>query len=239
MNNNYLQQNNLQQSNDGYEKPDYKNKSNKPLILFLVLLLLVLASYIVYDKITEEKSLKNNDETIDSENENDDTTKEDEPVELSISDSLVSSLYATTKTFCSYTRSLYYDEGTVLRSDINVYDLHPESNPDNTLYACDIPETYQTKIISAKQYSDRIEIVEKHIYIVYVTTSENVYKIYAEHVAYNAAGEISLPKLDTIIGSDYSDSLIDNYLDKVPSYTFTFNKQSDGTYLLYSIKKES
>ncbi len=231
-----MDNNDLQQNNNGYEVQNYKKNSNKPLILFLVLLILGLTGYIVYDKVIKENPTKNNDEATDSEKNDDDSTKTDEPVELSISGSLVTSLYDTTKTNCDFFRSFYYNAGTTLRSSIKDTDLNPSVTPGG---GCPIGGTYKTKVVSAKQYSDRIEILEKHVYIaIDNNTSGTSYLIYEEKPDYTVKESVS-NTIATIDESNYNDATVDKYLNNVSGYTFTFNKQSDGTYSLYSIKQEA
>lgn len=230
MNNDFSQQN-----NNVHEELNRRANSNRPLILLLVLISLGLASYIVYDKVIEGNSAKNNDEIVDSDKENDDVTENDEPVDLSITSSLISSLYDKTKTECSSFRSFYYENDMTLRSNIKDTDLYP--NITNS--GCPMGGSYQTRIISAKQYSDKIEISEKHIYITLNNGGTGTSYVIYENVPDFNDKNSALDNIDTVSEADYTNSLVDNYLDKVSIYTFTFNKQNDGSYTLYSIEKES
>jgi hypothetical protein len=233
MDNNYSTQ-----SSNEYEEHNYKNKSNgnKPLILLLVLLLLGAVGYIVFDKINEGKSLKDNDKAIDSVKGNTDKDKDktDKPVELSINDSLVKSLYDMTKPECDFFSHFYYDAAETLRSNIKETDLFPNI----TMGGCPIGGGFQKKVVSAKKYSDKVEIYEKHIYTALDSgpNGETIYTVYPNVVDFSDKNSVS-NSLGTFTYNEQSQSAIDSYLDKAPSYIFTFNKQSDGTYTFYSIKK--
>ena len=212
------------------EKTNSKGKNNKVLIIVLVLISLGLASYIVYDKVIDGKEVKNNDEIVDSKTEED----ADKVEELSLTSSLVTSLYDETKTDCNLFRSFYYNDDITLRTDIE-----SDLNPEVSGIGCPIGGTYQTKIISAKKYSDRIEISEKHIYAAIDNNQSGTsYVIFGELPDYNDK-DYATKIIDTVSEKNYTTSLIDNYTNKVSTYVFTFNKEEDDSYKLYSIKKES
>lgn len=85
---------------------------------------------------------------------------------------------------------------------------------------------YETTIVKALKYEDKIEIFEKVIYIRYTDNDEKVSKnIYA-------ADKKTIID-ENIDGDNYN---INNYLNELDSYKYTFNLE-DGKYYFYSVEK--
>ena len=99
---------------------------------------------------------------------------------------------------------------------------------EQNMYGCGgtmIP-FYETKTVEATKYNDRIEIIEKMAYIEFDTdenSDELSQLIYTDSSATN--------KIDTISSED--EIKIDNYLDKLDSYKYTFKKDGNNYYLYY------
>ena len=88
---------------------------------------------------------------------------------------------------------------------------------------------YETKIIKAVKYSDRIEITEKVVYVELEwdeSSSETYQFVYTNKDKTN--------KLATV--SSNEEISIDDYLDRLDSYKYTFKKDGDN-YYFYSSEK--
>jgi hypothetical protein len=83
---------------------------------------------------------------------------------------------------------------------------------------------YSTKVIDAKQYSDRIEVTIKAVYV--------SYNLEASTETISKASDTSA----TIVKDIASTTSIDSYFDQGDTYLYTFKKDTDGHYYFYSIE---
>lgn len=96
---------------------------------------------------------------------------------------------------------------------------------------------YKTKIISAKKYSDKIEIINKVMFIFasgctdeeesFILKSPYSYENYKNFIV----EDLSKTK------KDYKDINIDDYLYSLNSYKWIFTKNKDGNYIFSSVEK--
>lgn len=96
---------------------------------------------------------------------------------------------------------------------------------------------YKTKIISAKKYSDKIEIINKVMFIfgsgcedeeeLFILKSPYSYENYKNFIV----EDLSKTK------KDYENINIDDYLDSLDSYKWTFTKDKNNNYIFNNVEK--
>ena len=96
---------------------------------------------------------------------------------------------------------------------------------------------YKTKIIDAKKYSDKIEIINKVMFS-FSSGCEDEEKllILKSPYSYNNYKNFIIADLSNT-KKNYNDINIDDYLDSLDSYKWTFTKNKDGNYIFSSVEK--
>lgn len=101
---------------------------------------------------------------------------------------------------------------------------------------------YDTKIISAQKYRDKIEIVSKVMFELWIAdVEENVAKLYRETTDNERTINNRIIKFDKEIADvssqKYEDVKIDDYLDKLDSFKWTFTLNDNGNYIFNKVEK--
>lgn len=97
---------------------------------------------------------------------------------------------------------------------------------------CGMGAEYNREVVSARKYNDRIEIDEKHVFLVSGLGSDGGQGVFEEYTQ----------NFENPIGIEaYSDSklngIIKKYENILPTYRFTYNNDGQGNYYLYSVEK--